>query len=121
VNQRIAVALLSKVGYSCDTVENGREALSALAVTSYDAVLMDCHMPEMDGFEATAALRRQEADGQRTLVIALTAGALPEDRARCMAAGMDDYLTKPISTQALLAAFDKYPPLRPRRLATTAA
>jgi CheY-like chemotaxis protein len=113
VNQKLAVALLSKAGYTCDVAENGRGALVALATSRYDAVLMDCHMPEMDGFEATEALRRRETGSDRTLVIALTAGALPEDRARCFAAGMDDYLTKPVSSETLLAALDRHARLRP--------
>ncbi len=102
-NQIVAVAMLSGAGYEVDTVPNGSAAVEAARGRHYDAILMDCMMPEMNGYEATAAIRAQEGSGRRTPIIALTAGARPEDRERCLAEGMDDYLAKPVSKSALLA------------------
>jgi signal transduction histidine kinase/DNA-binding response OmpR family regulator len=102
VNQKLACRFLEKLGYHCDVVGNGVEALAALERGSYDAILMDCHMPEMDGFEATLELRRRESRlGRRTPVIALTASAMDEDRQRCLAGGMDDYISKPFRADQL--------------------
>jgi PAS domain S-box-containing protein len=101
VNQLVAVAMLEGLGYRADVADNGRAALDLAAHRRYDAVLMDCQMPEMDGYAATSELRRREAGGRRTPVIALTAGARTEDRDRCLAAGMDDHLTKPLMPAAL--------------------
>jgi len=89
------------MGHQTDLVANGQEALDILGRGVYDAILMDCQMPEMDGFEATSAIRRQEGAHRRTPIIALTANAMKGDRERCLEAGMDDYLTKPISFDAL--------------------
>jgi signal transduction histidine kinase/DNA-binding response OmpR family regulator len=110
VNQEIAVAMLRSLGCEVDIADTGRAALLAVERKVYDAVLMDCHMPEMDGFEATAALRAREqapeagrASAVRLPIVALTANAMDGDRSRCLAAGMDAYLAKPFKKEELLA------------------
>lgn len=114
VNQKLAVRMLEKLGYRPDLVENGQEALAALEVGSYDAVLMDCQMPVMDGFEATAAIRRNEAAGKRYVrtghlpIIAVTANAMQGDRERCLAAGMDAYLAKPIKLEDIRLTLSRW-------------
>ena len=108
-NLRVAKALLAKLGLRADGAANGVEALAALDAIPYDLVLMDCQMPELDGFEATKALRvREGRSGARVPVIALTASALSGDRELCIAAGMDDYLTKPIRPVDLVAIAERY-------------
>ena len=103
INQKVAVAVLTSGGYRVDTVLNGAQAVQAAAAQRYDAILMDCQMPELNGYEATAAIRAQEGPGRRTPIIAVTAAARREDQERCLAAGMDSYLAKPVSKDALLA------------------
>jgi CheY-like chemotaxis protein len=103
INRKVAVAMLSSAGYRVDTALNGAEAVQAAATRPYDAILMDCQMPELNGYEATAAIRAQEGSDRHTPIIAMTAGALREDRERCLAEGMDSYLAKPVSKEALLA------------------
>jgi two-component system, sensor histidine kinase and response regulator len=103
INQKVAVAMLTGAGYRVDTVPNGAAALDAAAAQPYDAILMDCQMPEMNGYEATATIRIREGSTHHTPIIAMTAGARQEDRERCRAAGMDNYLSKPLSKDALLA------------------
>ena len=109
INQKVAVRLLEKQGHRVVVVPNGRDAVDAVRVRRFDVVLMDLHMPEMDGIEATRAIRELEAAfGAHTPIIALTAGAMAEDRQQCLEAGMDAYLTKPVRldglTEALAAA-----------------
>jgi signal transduction histidine kinase/CheY-like chemotaxis protein len=118
VNQRVALSLMQRMGVRADAVANGAEALAALELTPYDIVLMDVEMPEMDGFEATAALReRERAGGRRIPIIAMTAHALLEDRERCLAAGMDDYVSKPIDKRRLEEALLRWAPGSEARVA----
>jgi CheY-like chemotaxis protein len=105
VNQRLAQRVLQKQGHTVVVAGNGREALHALSGQRFDVVLMDVQMPEMDGLQATAAIRaREEGTGRRIPIVALTAQALDGDRERCLAAGMDDYLSKPVRVTELLRA-----------------
>jgi two-component system sensor histidine kinase/response regulator len=103
INRKVALAMLSSAGYHVDTVFDGFAAVVAVSTKSYDAILMDCQMPGMNGYEATAAIRDFEGDNRHTPVIALTAGARTQDKERCLSGGMDGYLAKPISKDALLS------------------
>ncbi len=109
VNQRVAVRMLEKLGHRVDAVGNGLEVVEALGRLPYDIVLMDCQMPECDGYQATALIREREARGAaRTLIVALTANAMEGDRQRCLDAGMDDYLPKPLRFDDLRAMLERF-------------
>ena len=110
VNQQLALALLGKMGYSADVVTNGAEVLEALARRPYDVVLMDVEMPVMDGLEASRRINREWRAGRRPRIIAMTANAMQGDRETCLAAGMDDYLSKPIRREELMAALARSDP-----------
>ncbi|MHB8509110.1 MAG: response regulator [Candidatus Dormibacteria bacterium] len=108
VNRRVAARMLEKMGHRVDIALNGIEAVSAVSQVQYAAVLMDCQMPEMDGFEATMEIRRQEGDSRHTPIIAMTAGAMTGDEEKCLAAGMDAYLSKPVKAASLAACLSRW-------------
>ncbi len=110
INQQVAVGILQIQGYSVTVANNGREALEAYGQGAFDLVLMDCHMPEMDGFEATREIRTREqaTRGKRIPIIALTANAMAHDREECLQAGMDDHLSKPFSMLKLQEMLDRW-------------
>ncbi|UCH90536.1 MAG: response regulator, partial [Nitrospirota bacterium] len=110
VNQELVSLLVKKLGHQVELVSNGKEALKALQRKNFALVLMDCQMPEMDGYEATRAIREWEGQERHTPIIALTAAAMTGDREKCLDAGMDDYLTKPIQPENLRDAFLRWLP-----------
>ena len=107
VNTAVAVAMLKRDGHRVVVADNGSAALACLERQRFDVVLMDCHMPELDGFEATRQLR---ARGLRVPIIALTASAMDDERAHCFAVGMDDFLSKPLTAASLRAALNRLKP-----------
>ncbi len=109
INQKVALRILAKIGHRADVAGDGEQALAALERRRYDVVLMDCQMPVLDGFEATGQLREREAAGaRRTPIIAMTANALDGDRQRCIDAGMDDYVSKPITPDSLAEVLSRW-------------
>ncbi len=113
VNRKVAAKMLESLGYSCDFAENGREAVEAVQRARYDLIFMDCQMPEMDGYDATRAIRKYETENgethaPHTAIVALTASATEGDRVHCIEAGMDDFLTKPIKKDALAAMIARF-------------
>ena len=108
INQMVAVRTLTKLGYEADLAANGRQAVDAVTGHRYAAVLMDCQMPEMDGFDATRVIRRLEGSDRHVPIIAMTASATDADRQRCIAAGMDDYIAKPVRLETMEAALAQW-------------
>ena len=110
INQKVALIMLRKFGIEADVVATGMEALDALVGVSYDLVLMDCQMPQMDGYEATRRIRERERGSRRLPVVAMTANAMVGDRERCLEAGMDDHIPKPVRVDALQRALSRWLP-----------
>jgi CheY-like chemotaxis protein len=108
MSQTLALAMLTRLGYQGVAVNGGEEALDALEHLTFAAILMDCEMPGMDGFMTTAEIRRREGAGQRTPIIAMTAYASDEVQDRCVAAGMDDFLAKPMTLPTLRAVVERW-------------
>jgi PAS domain S-box-containing protein len=108
VNQKVAVRILDKLGCRTDVAANGREAVDMVDMFSYDVVFMDCQMPEMDGFEATAEIRKRHGAIRRIPIVAMTAHALQGDRERCLEAGMDDYISKPVKISDFETMLDRW-------------
>jgi CheY-like chemotaxis protein len=114
VNQKLALRLLQQMGYRADIASNGIEAIESIERQPYDIVLMDVQMPEMDGLDAAREINRRWPDGSRPRIVAMTANAMQGDREACIAAGMDDYVTKPIRVDALIEALAQ---VKPRNVA----
>jgi len=110
VNQQVAIGVLATLGYDADVVANGREAVDAVSLAPYIAVLMDCQMPEMDGYQATQEIRRREGAGRYRPIIALTADVSKDARVKSLSAGMDDHITKPLDPRELAAVLDRWLP-----------
>jgi CheY-like chemotaxis protein len=110
INQRVAVTMLNKLGYSVVVAKNGREAVELGKDAHFAAVLMDCQMPELDGYEATREIRRNELNGAHTPIIAMTAHSMTTDRTKCLSAGMDDYISKPVRPAELQAVLARWLP-----------
>jgi CheY-like chemotaxis protein len=110
VNQKVAIRMLEKVGVRADVAANGMEAIEMFRTIPYAIVFMDCQMPEMNGYEASSRLRQLESPGYRVPIIALTAEAIQDCRDRCLQAGMDDFLPKPVRLEDLVAALEKHLP-----------
>jgi CheY-like chemotaxis protein/HPt (histidine-containing phosphotransfer) domain-containing protein len=110
INQQVASGMLGKLGCHVEVAGSGVQALERLARHTYDVIFMDCEMPEMDGFEATAEIRRRQGTTRRLPIVAMTAHAMEGDRERCLAAGMDDYVSKPLQASALEAVVRRWAP-----------
>jgi CheY-like chemotaxis protein len=112
VNQKVAIRMLERLGLRADVAANGREAVSMFELLPYDLVFMDCQMPEMDGYEAAREIRRGEGPDRHVAVIAMTADAMAGCREQCLAAGMDDFIAKPVSMEALFEALQRWAPAK---------
>ncbi len=110
VNRVVVLHQLGDLGFQADAVGNGSDALAALEEQRYDLVLMDCQMPELDGYQTTREIRRREIGSRHTPIIAITAHAMKDDRERCLGVGMDDYFSKPFSREKLIAILDRWLP-----------
>ncbi len=110
INRKVLLSQLKQIGYKADYVENGQAALERLAEESYDLIFMDCQMPVLDGYEATRLIREREGKNAHTVVVAVTAYAMAENREKCLAAGMDDYLTKPVRIEEIAQVLAKWMP-----------
>lgn len=112
VNRKVAGAMMKELGIVPEFAEDGLIALEKASIAPYDFILMDCQMPEMDGYEATRNIRQMEADSHYTVIIALTAGVMPYDKEQCLEAGMDDFMTKPFRRHDIITVMNKYLPLK---------
>ena len=112
VNQKVAGRMLERLGLRADVAANGLEAVQMFELVSYDVILMDCHMPEMDGYSAAGAIRRLGERGQQVAIIAMTAEAMAGAREECLQAGMDDYIAKPVKLEDLSQILRKWAPAR---------
>ena len=110
VNQKVAMRMLEKLGVRADVAGNGNEAVEMFRTIPYDIVFMDCQMPEMNGYQASSAIRQLEQSGRRVPIVALTAEAIQDCRDKCLQAGMDDYLPKPVKLEDLIVALEKHLP-----------
>jgi CheY-like chemotaxis protein len=108
VNQRLTMELLKKAGCLVDVARDGNEAVALAGSRRYAVIFMDCHMPELDGYAATAEIRRRESPPARVPIVAVTASVLEEDRQRCLSAGMDEVIWKPISSEQLLTVLRRF-------------
>jgi len=111
VNQKVALRILSRLGYEADVVDNGLEVLRAVQEQPYDIIFMDVQMPEMDGLEATVRIRQDESLAYRPYIIAMTAAAMQLDKEKCLEAGMDDFISKPARLEDLSQAIQRYVPV----------
>jgi CheY-like chemotaxis protein len=114
VNQKVAATILEKIGAHADVAANGREAFDMSGSVRYDLILMDCQMPELDGYDAARAIRQREGGGPRVPIVAMTADAMAGSRERCLAAGMDDYIVKPVRMEEVFDTLMRWiPPAGP--------
>ena len=118
VNQKVGSRFLEKLGYRAEVVSNGLEVLQAFDRQPYDIVFLDVQMPEMDGYETARKLRLRYQDEDRPRIIAMTGNAMSGDREKCLAAGMDDYIAKPVRIEDLLAALQQWGPSETRAVAS---
>jgi CheY-like chemotaxis protein len=116
VNQKVAVRMLQRMGLRADVAANGLEAVQMFGMVPYDLILMDCHMPELDGYEASRQIRRLETADRAVVIVAMTAEAMAGAREACLAAGMDDYISKPVRVQDLVTVLQKWAPRKPNGL-----